>query len=383
LLAFFMSKDTKTRSRVCVVGDAFIDILAAGVVKPPQLGQDSPVSSISMHIGGSAGNTAVGLATLGVPTKFFCSLGKDSFSDTFVKRLDELHIDYKSSARFLSTVPSSTSSSISSSSSSPSSSSTAVSTGTCIVLSGANDRGFVTCWGANLYLTPEYLTSVQDQFKDAAVVHFGGYYTLRGLHHEDMPTFCRKLRKLFVSATSRDSSPLPSRRPLLTLDCQSDATGRWAEDGMIIQLLKEMDLFMPSETEAMAITKAASIEEAGRILSCRIMEDGLVIIKCGEQGAFAFKGGSQIAHSSAFQLAKEEVIDTTGAGDAFNAAFLASISQSESLEDAMQKGCAAGAMRVRILSGSDDCPTAPELETFIKKQPRNNPSFVSSNDMKN
>lgn len=56
-------------------------------------------------------------------------------------------------------------------------------TGTCIVLSGPKDRAFVSCLGANRFLTTEYLRSALPRVAVGSFVHIGGEEDERGVYH--------------------------------------------------------------------------------------------------------------------------------------------------------------------------------------------------------
>ena len=68
-------------------------------------------------------------------------------------------------------------------------------TGTCIVLSGPTDRAFVSCLGANRYLTPELLRSVlPTTLARGSHVHFGGYFTTPELHTDELADVLKAFR---------------------------------------------------------------------------------------------------------------------------------------------------------------------------------------------
>jgi ribokinase len=99
-----------------------------------------------------------------------------------------------------------------------------------------------------------------------------------------------------------------------------------------------VDYLTPNETEASAVRDA----------------EGTLVITLGEQGA-------QIGndHVPAFPAA---TVDTTGAGDAFNAAFAVALAEGLSDLDAVRWGCAAGAHMVEHQGVVPGLPTRAELE---------------------
>jgi hypothetical protein len=64
LLHAQMSSEGKKTVDVCVVGDAFMDVVAAGMEGPPAMGQNVDCESFTMHTGGSGGNVASHIVAL-------------------------------------------------------------------------------------------------------------------------------------------------------------------------------------------------------------------------------------------------------------------------------------------------------------------------------
>jgi argininosuccinate lyase len=95
----------------------------------------------------------------------------------------------------------------------------------------------------------------------------------------------------------------------------------WDPDGWppaakneVMDLLQWVSVFVPNESEALAITGEASADQAARVLQKR--SGGWCIVKRGAQGAVGAGPGRARFAVAAPQVS---VIDTTGAGDAFNA----------------------------------------------------------------
>src|SRR5204863_4773032 len=96
----------------------------------------------------------------------------------------------------------------------------------------------------------------------------------------------------------------------VSLDTNWDPEEKWMG---VNELLPQVDIFLPNENEAIAITNKATAEEAGQTLS---LLGPLVVIKCGARGAVVFKSGQEIAAMAPESLVREPV-DSTGAGDNF------------------------------------------------------------------
>jgi sugar/nucleoside kinase (ribokinase family) len=145
---------------------------------------------------------------------------------------------------------------------------------------------------------------------------------------------------------------------ITSLDPGYDPSESWAQD--LVQTLEETDLFFPNEVEALAITRSQSPEE-----SLKVLANGrtLTVLKLGAQGCLAMHDG-QVLRQSAFSV---EPMDTTGAGDSFNAGFLHAWLRKLSLSDSLKIGSACGALSTLKPGGTGGQPDEGELEAFLKK----------------
>jgi ribokinase len=87
-----------------------------------------------------------------------------------------------------------------------------------------------------------------------------------------------------------------------------------------------------------------------------------VIVTLGPAGAALHRTGRPVHRQPAFPVA---VVDTTGAGDAFNGAFAWAIADDRGIEDALRLACGAGALATRAIGARASLPTAAELYAFV------------------
>ena len=122
----------------------------------------------------------------------------------------------------------------------------------------------------------------------------------------------------------------------LSLDTNDDPDDLW--DGVLDELLGIVDIFLPNEDEACRISGKADAESAINALAQRIP---LVAVKCGKRGALVQRGTGR------WMLPSEPVtpVDTIGAGDSFDAGFLAAYLRGEAPDS-----CAASGNRIAALS---------------------------------
>jgi ribokinase len=128
------------------------------------------------------------------------------------------------------------------------------------------------------------------------------------------------------------------------------------------------DVLTPNESELASLAsdvgvEGASIEtQALALVDCGV---GTVVATLGGKGALrASKGGIE-----SFPAYPVEVVDTTGAGDAFTAGFVAALAQGSTMDDAIDAGCRSGAFCVTRRGVIDGLATSAELEMVIPSRP--------------
>jgi ribokinase len=107
------------------------------------------------------------------------------------------------------------------------------------------------------------------------------------------------------------------------------------------RLGKGVELLLPNELEAEALTGLSDPSAAARVLAERFAE---VVVTLGEDGVL-WTDGSELLHASA---SAANVVDTTGAGDAFNAGLLAARVRGAAPEETLEAGCALAARAVSV-----------------------------------
>ncbi|NJE10999.1 carbohydrate kinase family protein [Thermococcus sp. MAR1] len=104
--------------------------------------------------------------------------------------------------------------------------------------------------------------------------------------------------------------------------------------GLMMEIASRVEVLFPNEREALTITKAKTVEEAAKILHGWGAK--LVVITRGERGVLVYDG--TFREFSALPISPEEIVDPTGAGDAFAGGFLAMYSREKGVEECVKKG---------------------------------------------
>ena len=144
-----------------------------------------------------------------------------------------------------------------------------------------------------------------------------------------------------------------------SFDTGWDLSEDWNREA-IEQLLPLTDWFIPSEDELLRIFSAASIDEAIRKLP---EERGTIVIKRGSKGALLIKPDGTSMEAEPFPVT---VIDTTGAGDSFNAGLIYGGVHGQELAEALRWACACGALATRRIGGAGEVPSPEEVWRFIR-----------------
>lgn len=169
-------------------------------------------------------------------------------------------------------------------------------------------------------------------------LHFGGAMSLD------------EARQMIESAHTRGAT--------VSMDCQDTPLLNQHYDWSA--LLGEIDLFMPNAREAKIITSAETVAGALEKLGgwCK-----LVVVKDGANGAWAIHTG-EIIHTPAIPVG--DVVDTTGAGDCFNAGFLfGHVVKHLPLEISLLYGNICGGFSVGGVGGATNAPTYKQFEKAL------------------
>ncbi len=136
----------------------------------------------------------------------------------------------------------------------------------------------------------------------------------------------------------------------------------WDPDYLHAPALRDVaatvDVFSPNLPEALEITGANDAEAALAALSAW---GRCIVIKCGSGGCLAARDGKRYAMAAP----RVATIDTTGAGDNFNAGLLYGLLHDYPFEQCLRCAVIAGALSTRFLGGSGSGVTQCELERWL------------------
>lgn len=302
--------ELKPHYDILVPGNYFCDIIFTGLPAFPQLGTEIYADKVQIVPGGALTN-ALALHRLGVNVGWISKFGSDFFSQYVQQFLRNEGLDMALVTQLPEPMQRVT-----------------------ISLSYPKDRAFVTYVDP----APESMDMALEALEKATFRHL--HFT--GLVVEDrMPDF-------LDTCHSRDIT--------VSMDCQHRE--HTLNMPLVREIVSRVDIFMPNAVEAQRISQTDSLDNAIQALS---QITPYVVIKCGDQGAMAFK--ENISYRS--PALPSTVVDTTGAGDVFNAGFLAAHIQGRAIEECLQWGNFCGGMSVRGLGGISTAPTAEQLQMWL------------------
>ena len=131
-------------------------------------------------------------------------------------------------------------------------------------------------------------------------------------------------------------------------------------------ILKLCDFVTPNEIEAEQITgiPVKSIIDA-EIAAGKLLEKGAkaAVITLGEQGAL-FKDKNQVIHQPSYEVGP--VVETTGAGDAFNGGLAVALAEEMPIDKALRFACATASISVTRQGTAPSMPDRNEIEILLK-----------------
>jgi sugar/nucleoside kinase (ribokinase family) len=200
-------------------------------------------------------------------------------------------------------------------------------TGMTVVLSRGDDRAILTAPGTIGALTQADLPA--DLLARTRHVHVSSYFLLEQSLGPGLAA---------VLADARAAGATTS------LDTNWDPAGTWGAE-FFPEVLAQTDLLLPNEAEAERLSGAATLPEAVASLT---KAGGRIAVKLGARGALYADGPRQYVATSPPMTP----VDTTGAGDCFNAGLLAGLLRGLEPTEALALACATGALSTQGIGGS-------------------------------
>ncbi len=304
--------------RTIVIGDLNVDIIVIGSSQLPVLGHEISCKDIKAVMGGSASIFACRLAQLDAEVDVFGKLGNDENGRIVLKTLnsskvgiDKLKID------------------------------DSIRTGVTLSLTYPENKAQITSTGGIDVL------SVSDikpgLFRKYNHLHVSSIYLQRRL--------LTSLTEIFEEAKEEGLR--------ISLDTNADPLRQYDH---IDEILKYIDIFLPNESEAKDITGSTNVKEAIMKLSSKVP---IVVIKCGNKGAIG-EINRKIVNVNPIKI---EPVDTTGAGDSFNAGFIYYfLNKNKGFKTSLSFANALGALSCLYIGGAEEKITENDVIEFMSSE---------------
>ncbi len=292
---------------ILLPGSYFCDLIFTGLPQLPELGREVYTDNLTVTVGGAL-NTVIGLRRMGVKVGWIGQVGNDFFSRFILEKLEQEQVDLRLVARLEQPLQRVT-----------------------VALSYPHERAFIT------YIDPAS-APVEMVFAWLDRARF------RHLHFTSFQTHPRTV-ELFELVRARGAS--------ISMDCQ-DHPIRLDQPGAR-ETLSRLTIFMPNAREALHLTGCDTIERAAAVLRPLLPT---LVIKDGENGAYAWQGDAHW-HAPAIPVTP---VDTTGAGDVFNAGFLAAWLDGRSVDACLRWGTICGGLSTLGKGGTSTAPHRAVVE---------------------
>jgi len=304
------------RPPVLVIGELNVDIVATGLRGFPEMGAEILAQDCELTLGSASAIFAVGMSKLGHKVTFVSQVGRDSFGEFCVAKLKQLGVATSNVVRKANEK-----------------------TGVTLALSGKHDRALITYPGAIASLNAD---RINDRLlKKHDHVHLTSYY----LQKELQPQFGEILQHAKALGLTTSFDP------------NSDPSDKW--NSKINSVLKYTDVLFVNEREAIKLTKSKTTQAALKMLGAKVP---CVVVKRGDKGAIAIQD-NELFTDSGFSI---KALDTTGAGDSFDAGFLSAYLMKQTTAECLRVGNACGALSAISIGGTAGQPTQARLQEFLR-----------------
>jgi sugar/nucleoside kinase (ribokinase family) len=305
--------------QIIVAGNIYCDLIFPRLPSLPALGEETRTEQFAMTIGGGAFITAAGLVRLGVPAAARTFIGRDALGTMQLAALRRERVNVSQTVRHAK-----------------------LGAGVTVAFSTSDDRGFLTYPGCTV---------------DAArLLRVRDLAALRRVHHVHFAGMPAPFGQRLVVLES-----LAAAHVTTSLDIGWNPD-RYGVPGFR-EVLRRVTVFLPSWRDAQWLTERVTPEDAVRALGEIVP---VPVIKLGVDGAVGLEDGTPV------RVAPPAVtsIDTTGAGDAFNAGFLWAYLRGEPIRRCLLAGNICGALSTRGIGGTATFPTLPELRRSLREAAR-------------
>jgi ribokinase len=291
-------------AKVTVIGSSSMDLVVTSNIRPGA-GETVLGESFKTVPGGKGANQAVAAARLGADVSMIGCVGEDHYGKAILE-------NFKSNGVSVESVKPVTDSD----------------SGTAHIILAEGDNSIVVVKGANDYITPDYVEKAKEKIKEADIVLIQQEIPEETVEY--VAQLCQELKVPLLL------NPAPAR-PLKA------------------EVIEQVSYITPNEHEAELLFEGKEKEEVLKQYPNKLF------ITEGKQGVRYFNGEKEVLVPS-YQV---ETIDTTGAGDTFNAALAVALAEGMGFEKGIQFANRAASLSVTKFGAQGGMPTRKEVEESL------------------
>jgi len=291
-------------AKVTVIGSSSMDLVVTSNIRPGA-GETVLGESFKTVPGGKGANQAVAAARLGADVSMIGCVGEDHYGKAILE-------NFKSNGVSVENVKPVTDSD----------------SGTAHIILAEGDNSIVVVKGANDYITPDYVEKAKEKIKEADIVLIQQEIPEETVEY--VAQLCLELKVPLLL------NPAPAR-PLKA------------------EVIEQVSYITPNEHEAALLFEGKEKEEVLKQYPNKLF------ITEGKQGVRYFNGEKEVLVPS-YQV---ETIDTTGAGDTFNAALAVALAEGMGFEKGIQFANRAASLSVTKFGAQGGMPTRKEVEESL------------------
>ncbi|SDC97604.1 ribokinase [Priestia aryabhattai B8W22] len=291
-------------AKVTVIGSSSMDLVVTSNIRPGA-GETVLGESFKTVPGGKGANQAVAAARLGADVSMIGCVGEDHYGKAILE-------NFKSNGVSVGNVKPVTESD----------------SGTAHIILAEGDNSIVVVKGANDYITPDYVEKAKEKIKEADIVLIQQEIPEETVEY--VAQLCQELKVPLLL------NPAPAR-PLKA------------------EVIEQVSYITPNEHEAELLFEGKEKEEVLKQYPNKLF------ITEGKQGVRYFNGEKEVVVPS-YQV---ETVDTTGAGDTFNAALAVALAEGMGFEKGIQFANRAASLSVTKFGAQGGMPTRKEVEESL------------------
>lgn len=291
-------------AKVTVIGSSSMDLVVTSNIRPGA-GETVLGESFKTVPGGKGANQAVAAARLGADVSMIGCVGEDHYGKAILENFKSNGVSVKNVKPV-----------------------TDLDSGTAHIILAEGDNSIVVVKGANDYITPDYVEKAKEKIKDADIVLIQQEIPEETVEY--VAQLCQELKVPLLL------NPAPAR-PLKA------------------EVIEQVSYITPNEHEAELLFEGKEKEEVLKQYPNKLF------ITEGKQGVRYFNGEKEVLVPS-YQV---ETVDTTGAGDTFNAALAVALAEGMGFEKGIQFANRAASLSVTKFGAQGGMPTRKEVEESL------------------